>query len=138
MIIPTSIFIDSDAFIALLKLDDSNHNKALEILAKLDQNSVLLYTSTYVFAETVTVLSQRLGRKYAEEFIGMVKGQSSAITFLWPDEQIQEKAIELFLQQKSKNVSFVDCINMTLIKERFIDMVFSFDKIYGKNVIKYV
>lgn len=137
MIIPISVYIDSDAFIALIKSDDSNHAKAVETLTKFDQSSVLLYTSTYVFSETVTVLSQRLGRKYAEEFINMIKDQSAAITFLWSDEQIQEEAIKVFLKQKSKNVSFVDCINIALIKERYIDVVFSFDKIYKKNGIKY-
>lgn len=61
------IFVDSDAFVALAKADDTNHLKAQEIL------------------------------------------------------------------NQPKNVSFVDCANIALIKHDRLDAIFSFDRIYKKN-----
>ena len=40
------------------------------------------------------------------------------------------------MEQTSKNVSFVDCINIAFIKEKHINGIFSFDSIYKKNGLK--
>ncbi len=54
---PLAVFVDSDAFIALAKEDDSNHKKAKQIFEHLQKKSVTFITSNYVFSEVITVLS---------------------------------------------------------------------------------
>ncbi len=51
-------------------------------------------------------------------------------------EDIQDKAVAVFKRQTSKNVSFVDCVNIAFIKVKQLDCIFSFDTAYKKNGIR--
>ena len=128
-----TLFVDSDGFVALSKEDDTNHDKAIKILQKAINIGVLFVTSNYVFSEVVTVLSQRSGHEAALRFIRRMKSPASGYNFEWIDENVEKEAINIFSQQTSKNVSFVDCTNMAVMKIKRIDAVFSFDDVYRKN-----
>lgn len=125
-----NVFVDSDAFVALTKEDDGNHEKARQILKLLLDTGTFFLTSNYVFAETITVLSQRVSHKAALAFIKVAK---PIFLVRWVDEEIENIAIEIFKNQTSKNVSFVDCTNMAIMQKDRIDLIFSFDKIYRKK-----
>ena len=127
------ILVDSDAFVALAKEDDTNHRKAQQILTKLSKRPVLYTTTNYVFSETATVISQRIGRKQALSFIRELKSPASLFSTQWIDEELESLAIQIFQDQTSKNVSFVDCTNMALMKHQRFTAIFSFDSIYRKN-----
>ena len=133
-----SIFIDSDAFIAFIKKDDSQHGKALEIFNKLNTQEVVFSTSNYIFAEVVTVLSQRVGREAALAFIKSIHGPESGMDIKWVTPEIEASAVDIFLKQTSKNASFVDCVNMAIVRILPIDAIFSFDGVYKRNAIKTV
>ena len=128
-----TLFVDSDGFVALSKEDDTNHTKALKLLQKAINISLSFVTSNYVFSEVVTVLSQRLGHNAALKFIREMKSPASGYTIKWIDENIEQEAISIFSNQTSKNVSFVDCTNMAIMKLYGIDAIFSFDDVYRKN-----
>lgn len=128
-----NIFVDSDGFVALAKEDDTNHKKSQQILTKLSHKPVLYTTSNYVFSETVTVFSHRVGRNQALSFIQELKSPVSIFSIQWIDEELEGIAIQLFKNQTSKNVSFVDCTNMALLKHYNLDAIFSFDSIYKRN-----
>ena len=130
------MFVDSDIFVALAKEDDSNHRKAQSILDGLVRKSIRFLTSNYVFAETITVISQRVGRQQALSFIQTIKSPDSPFSFHWINEDIEKLALDIFAEQNSKNVSFVDCTNMAIIRRDHIDAIFSFDAIYRKNNIR--
>lgn len=134
----TTILVDADAFIALAKSDDSNHQKAQKQLKHLLAESVSFLTSNYVFSEVVTVLSQRVNHQAAVAFIETMRSTESLFTIRWIDSAIEERALEIFKKQTSKNVSFVDCTNMALMSYDYIDRIFSFDRIYNKNHIAVV
>lgn len=129
------ILVDSDAFVALAKKDDTNHKKAQRILKKLTKQAVAFTTSNYVFAETVTVISQRVSHQAALSFIKALRSPHSLFVTRWITDQIEELAIEIFKNQTSKNVSFVDCTNIVLAKRYDLAAIFSFDSIYKKNNI---
>lgn len=131
-----TVFIDADAFVALAKEDDTNHVKAAKLLQKLINEPVTFLTSNYVFLETVTVISLRVGHEQALKFIKQIKSPGSEFLVEWIDSTIEEQAIEVFEKQTSKNVSFVDCTNIALIRLRGIDAIFSFDEIYKKNKVQ--
>ncbi len=130
-----SVLVDSDAFVALAVSHDSSHRKAFRILSDLLQKSTTFITSNYVFSETVTVISQKAGHDEALSFIKKIQSGDS-YTIKWIDQVIELLAIEIFSKQTSKNVSFVDCTNMALVKHDNIDAIFSFDEIYRKNGFK--
>lgn len=127
------VFVDADAFVALAREDDTNHSHALRILQFLSRQSVGLITSNYVFAEAVTVISQRVGHQAALSFIEEVRSPESTIFIDWIYQEIESRAMQIFAKQTSKNVSFVDCTNMAILERGEIDHIFSFDAAYRKN-----
>lgn len=131
-----TVFVDTDAFIALSKENDSNHKKALRIFAFLEKKDVIFFTSNYVFSEAVTVLSMRVGRAAALAFIKELKSSPNSYHAKWVTEEIEDLAIEKYKKQTTKNISFTDCTNMAIVDEYAIDYIFSFDAIYKKNSYK--
>lgn len=131
-----TIFVDADAFIALTKQDDSNHKRAKQIFEKLQDAPITFVTSNFVFAEVVTVLSQRINHETAVTFINNMKSEDSIFQVERINEDTEEKAIQIFIEQKSKNVSFIDCANIAVVRHKDMDGIFSFDSIYRKNGIK--
>ncbi len=132
------ILVDSDAFIALRKQDDSNHKRAFLMFNNFKDKKVKFFASNYVFSETITVLSQRVSHKNAIEFIEQKNNPTTFFSILRLSEEIEELAIEIFKKQTSKNVSFVDCTNMALLEGKQADIIWSFDEIYKKNKYKTV
>lgn len=130
---PTTISIDTDAFIGLLKADDTHHHYSLQVLDALQPVPVILHTSNYVLSETLTVLSQRVDHAAALSFAERVKAPSSQFAIKWIDEDIEAMVLQLYAHQASKNVSFVDCTNMAYMDHFSLDYIFSFDTTYRKN-----
>lgn len=135
---PLTILVDSDAFVALTKKDDSNHEKAKRIFQVLHDKPVTFLTSNYVFSEVCTVLSQRVGHQMAVAFIDSMKSEDSVFVIEYITEDLETEAISIFKEQTSKNVSFVDCTNIAVIRKEAMDGIFSFDKSYGKNGVQLV
>jgi predicted nucleic acid-binding protein len=129
------VLIDADAFVAFVKQDDTNHSKSKELFTALKSKGHTFYASYFVFSEAVTVISQRIGHETAIQFIDTILSNTSYIQILdgW---SVKDKAIEIFKNQTSKNVSFVDCTNMAFLDDGQFQSVFSFDKIYQKNGYK--
>lgn len=128
-----SVFVDADAFVALAKEEDAHHESALKLLDWLIDRHARFITSNYVIAESITVISQRVGHAHALQFIADIKSEQSIFLVRWITPQIEEQAIAIFQKQTSKNVSFVDCTNMAILSLLRIDAIFSFDDIYKKN-----
>lgn len=128
-----SIFIDSDVFVAAVKADDVHHAKVKRLFTALEKKLVTFYTSNYVFAESVTVISQRIGRMVALQFIDSFKSKDSLFATIWITEELEAKGLEVFEKQTSKNVSLIDCTNIAIMREHSFDAIFSFDEIYRKN-----
>lgn len=133
-----NIFVDSDAFIALIKHNDSNHQRAKLIFEKLQDTTVNFITSNYVFSEVITVLSQRVDHQTAIIFIQNMQSGDNMFVIERIDREAEEKAVQIFINQTSKNVSFVDCTNIALIKQKGLDGIFSFDEDYKNNGVQLI
>ncbi len=128
-----NILVDADAFIAMVKDDDANHQKAARLFSQLENNNISFITTNYVFSEAVTVISQRTNHQTAINFIDNMKSSDSIFSIIRITQEIEDMAIEIFKKQTSKNVSLVDCTNMAVMKHDNFDAIFSFDGIYRKN-----
>jgi predicted nucleic acid-binding protein len=128
-----TVFVDSDAFIAMIKEDDMSHERAKHLFLQLQNKVVTFLTSNYVFSETITVLSQRVGHSVAISYIENMTAPESQFLIERADETIEMMAIQLFKEQRSKNTSYVDCTNMAFVKHLNLDGIFSFDGVYRKN-----
>ena len=130
---PITIFVDTDAFVALIKKNDSNHAKAKNIFEKLQSIPIEFTTSNYVFSETITILSQKVNHATAIRYIDAMLSSENVFDIRRVDETIEDLAISIFKDQTSKNISFVDCANMAVIRELGLDGIFSFDRAYITN-----
>lgn len=129
-----SIFVDADALVAISDIDDSNHKKATELAATLEEKNLGLYISSFAFGEAITVTSQNVSLRKAIELGQNIKrGMCDVIDV--NSEQI-DKAFVRFSRQTSKNSRFTDMVNMVLMDELKIDTIFSFDEHYPKNGYK--
>lgn len=129
------IFIDSDAFIALLNKTDALHQKAKNLLSTLNQiESSEFYTSWDVIDEVATKISYHLTKKQAIKFLNYLQKIQACI--IYPDAKLAKQAQNLFKSLIPKRVSMADCMNVIITKELQLDCIFSFDKIYQKQGVK--
>ncbi len=74
------VLIDADAFIALVKEDDTNHARAVELLERLEPLPITFVTTNYVFSEAVTVIrALHLFRKQSSKNTSFVDCSNMAL-----------------------------------------------------------
>jgi len=118
------IFIDASYYLSLLNLQDNNHNKAVE-MSLCHKNEVYI-TSQAVLGEVLTVGSQRIDKKLAIEFVEeILKSQTRVIL---ETKDYVDDAFSIFKQAESKNISWVDCYSLAIMKKLKIKKALSFDK----------
>jgi predicted nucleic acid-binding protein len=127
------IFVDTDAFVALAREDDANHEKAIILLNQFIEQSITFFTSNNVFSESITILSVRKSHEAAVQFIHAMQSPENQYILKRTDEELEEEAIHLFQEQTSKNTSFADCTTMAFMKKLHADAIFSFDRVYKTN-----
>lgn len=132
------IFIDSDAFIALLNKADSLHYKAKNLLKELglgkNPQEIEFITSWDVVDEVATKISYRLTKTQAVAFFEFLSDINTSIVY--PNASFAKQAQAVFKTIISKKVSMTDCMNMIVVKELKLDYIFSFDKIYQKQGLR--
>jgi len=122
----TKVFIDTNIFVAIRDINDSTHERAVEISNRLEKEGIKLYTSSDVLGETLTVLSKKLGKSVVNDWYkDFVK---SSVKEIFIDEVTHRETREFFSRVKSKNVSFIDCSNVVAMKRNKIKVIFSFDE----------
>lgn len=121
------IFIDSDAFLALMNKSDNLHSRATTLLSKLQQiENVVYITSWDVIDEVATKASYRLTKQQAINYLEYVKDVATIIVY--PDAKLSKEAQKIFAATKSKKVSMTDCMSMAIAQQMKLDAFFSFDK----------
>ena len=122
------LLVDADFFVALAKEDDANHQIAL-IKTKELQDATLFITP-FAIPETVTVLSYKVSHSAAKIFLAAAREKNFFELTL--SQSIIDEADEIFLSQKSKGVSWIDCCNVAVARIHGLDAILSFDKFYRK------
>jgi len=122
------LLLDSDALIALSKSDDSNHKKIITYFRK--QKKAYLYVSHLCVSEVCTVLSLRISQDSAIQFLKNLRSRN--IIEIGYSVSLRQATDKLFMNQKSKGTSWVDCYNVAIMQEEELDGIVSFDKFYKK------
>lgn len=125
------VLVDTDALVALVKPDDSNHRKATRLAAQAQKNKIDFFISHYTVSEVCTVLSYKVSQRAAVEFLASV--YTLDITVLEVTEEVFKKAEEIFVQQVKKGTSYFDCVNIALMRHHSFHQLFSFDNMYVQN-----
>jgi len=120
------VFCDTSFFFASLAPDDSNYDRAGEILEHCKNNSVMLYTTGDVISETITLLRYRASYHLAAEFLESIKPSLFIVNY---DDSVRRAAEEIFKKlSKDKRISFCDAVSYVVVVH-LLDNIpcFSFD-----------
>ncbi len=134
-----SIFIDSCVFFGVNSKNDAHHAEAVRLLKfALSGRGGTVYTSDYVFDETVTLARVRTKSAEIPLTIGKAIIESPRVILLRVDEEVFNKSWDIFNEYCSRGLSFTDCTSIALVKTYDIDTILSFDShfdgIINRNV----
>lgn len=121
--------VDSDAFVGFMSQQDANHQAAAQLFEMAREKQLQLVTTSFVIAETATVLSARAGQALARQFLDFVE----AFPTVHISEELQKEALQSFRQQQNKRTSVVDCANVVVMRRLGVTKIFSFDAFYFKK-----
>jgi len=125
------IFLDTSFIIAFYNTRDENHVKAKNMIPDIVNSKYgPLYTSDYVFDETVTVAFVRLRNlrrairigEYLRKSVGLIEVASQNFEDAW----------RIFKKQKETDFSFTDCTSISIIKRMNIRNIATFDRDFLK------
>jgi predicted nucleic acid-binding protein len=125
------VLVDSDAFVGRFYPDDAHHPRSLALFAECEQARLTLVVTSYVIAETATVLSNRSGQALARKFLSIIEGSRMPIIHI--NEELQQAALAVFKQQDQRGTSVTDCANVIVMQQLAIPKIFSFDAFYSKR-----
>src|SRR3989344_7178534 len=117
-------FVDSSAWIALTKSDDTNHVKAVKWWK--EQEMEKLVTSNLIVMETLGWVRNKKGKKTAIELGKRLLDQRELklVRVLQNDEPV---AWKYFQDLNGRGVSMVDCTSIAVMKRLGIKTIFTFD-----------
>lgn len=107
-------FVDSSAIVALTDQADESHAAAVAAYQELVNGGYRLFTSNYVIAETVELLSAGPGPQTAQQWL-----RDHRLPVYHADEQDEHRARALVVSARStQGLSYTDAISM-VVMERF-------------------
>lgn len=115
------MILDANVWIAFLYEDDALHKKAEKIF-ELDKE--IIGIPEYVIIEVSSVLSQKAGKKIANDFLEMIM-QSKDVEVMFADDQFFMNAASVFKKHQDRKLSFIDYSLLYL--SEFYEIV-TFDK----------
>lgn len=119
-----SVFVDTSAFYAIVNKGEAYHSKITEFIKN---NKCLLVTTNLVFAETISLITKRLGKNVAADF-GSGLRNSERLNIYYLSENYQKEAWDLFVYYKDKDFDYIDATCFTFMKKMDINKVLSFDR----------
>jgi predicted nucleic acid-binding protein len=125
------IFVDTWGWLALGHRHDESHAKVKQILQRIRQDGVLIYTSDYVLNELITLLFRRENFNESIRFINSIL--TASVLYQLKIERITSDrfvlAWELRKQYKDKPyISFTDLTSMVIMQEYKIKFILTEDK----------
>lgn len=118
------VFVDTSAFYALADDKDPAHPRALRFL---ESNDLPLLTTNYIFAESLSLLTKRLGKAAAIRFgAGLKTSELIRVFCLTPE--YEEAAWREFLKYQDKGFDFIDSTCFVVMQKQGIESAFSFDR----------
>ena len=130
----SSLLLDTSFIIGLFYGDKSTINKVYDVLPALITVDHL-YINNYIMSETLTVLSQRIGKTKAKAGLEFISGQR--IDLIDVLRKTEDLAFDEFFKIERKDISFVDVMSVLQAKEKSIGGVLTLDKHFAYLGKKY-
>lgn len=118
------MFVDTGAFYALADRRDPAHDRAKRYYGA-GRGSLL--TTDYVFAESMSLLTKRLGKSVAVEF-GTALRASQRLRIDAVTPKLLEAGWTLFASHADKDWDLIDCTSFAVMQAQRISTAFAFDR----------
>jgi uncharacterized protein len=121
------ILIDSSVLVAYAVESDINHIRAIKTVKRIangDFGNAII--SDYIFDETTTVTFIRA--KSLEKAVIVGNYIKNSVEIIKINEDIFDDSWEMFKNQKNSKFSFTDCSNISLMQNKGIRYLSTFDK----------
>ncbi len=119
-----TVFVDTSAFLALVQVDEINHEIAKNAWKDLLGCGAVCATSNYVVVESVALIQNRLGirsvQQLSEELLPLVEVH-------WVGEDQHREALNHVLAANRRQLSLVDCSSFSTMRQLGIQTAFTFD-----------
>jgi predicted nucleic acid-binding protein len=115
------LILDTNIWVAYMHDNDSLHEKARNLFELLNQKVLI---PEYVLVETLNILSTKVSKEKAEEFIFAVAKSNNA-EVIWSSMELREEFLHFFVSNKVEKLSFVDQCLLCLSKNY---KILTFDK----------
>jgi predicted nucleic acid-binding protein len=116
-------FVDSSAIVALTDHADESHEAAIAAYHELVNGGYRLFTTNYVIAETVELLSAGPGPHIAQQWL-----RDHRLPVYHADEQDEHRARTLVISARSDHgLSYTDAISMVVMERFSISDAFAVD-----------
>lgn len=124
-----AVFVDSGAWIALIKRNDQMHASARRHYELLYAAGTALLTTNYVVDETVTHLRYDVGLQAARDFRDRLTALHRArrARLVWIDETIETAAWRILEQYEDVSLSLTDATSAAVAREAHLTNIFGFD-----------
>ncbi len=132
----TRVFLDTDVLVGLHDVDDKLHERVQGLIRQASQLSLEPVVSTNILLESLTLISQRVGKQTAIDLLDELR--SGMYQVVNPGDELILKAEEIFRGVASKNVSYSDCVSFAVCRRLGVEWVFSFDLHFKKQGFKRV
>lgn len=121
------IFVDTGAFLARYVEADQYHGAAVRAWRRLERSSGVLFTSSFVLDETLTLLGRRTTYAFAAGRADALYA-SRVLAILRPGVEDESAAVDLFRKFADQKVSFTDCVSFALMRRHKLKRAFTFDR----------
>ena len=128
----SQILLDSDFLFGSFVDSDAHFALASGMMRKIRASEAKLVCLNLVIHESATLMSYKCGHDYAKSFVSKIIELPIVIKQL--DQHIEESAWDIFLAQKKKGTSFIDCSNLAYLEHKGLDAIASFDQFYPKKL----
>lgn len=132
--VPSSLFIDSSAWISFLIPTDSNYLRSVAIFQSFTKET-RIFTSLFVVDEIITKIRRTLDQNEADKFYQqlIIFEKRKTVRILAVGKAIVTQAINLLHQYPTPNtLTLTDATNIVLMQKHKISSLFTFDRDFKK------
>ncbi len=131
------VFVDTGGWAALLGANDENHAGAVSVFNRLKAARAVLFTSDYVFDETVTLTMAR-GNHAHSVVAGRAILESSVVKMIPIAPDYLESSWALYQKLADKRFSFTDATSLTVMRSLGISKIFGYDREFVKAGVQLI
>ena len=116
-------FVDSSAIVALVDRNDATHEAAVAAYHDLIAQGYRLFTTNYVEAETVGLLTDGMGPEVASQWL-----RDHRLPIYHADEQDEHRARAMVIASRNpRGLSFVDAVSLVVMERLGVADAFAVD-----------